>query len=778
MTTSAISTQGTSETTVAERPARRRPSPRDAEAIHQGAMLHPEHERAVSRAPVAHGDAPGGHHAVARAVRRGPLAPWLDAVDYAWDAWQRSILYLDVMRERGNQYRDYMARRTPGVLMFDAEVLVDGRTLEHPCNYGLTRILPPPGTETDPKKRPYVVIDPRAGHRPGIGGFKADSEIGVALAAGHPCYFVGFLPEPVPGQTIEDVMAAEAVFLETVIARHPGAEGLPVVVGNCQAGWAVTMLAAVRPELFGPIILAGSPLSFWAGHKGGSPMRYMGGLIGGSWMTALTGDLGRGLFDGAWLVTNFEALNPANTLWTKQFNLWADVDEEALRYLGFERWWGGHIDLNAEEMQFIVDELFVGNRLATAEIVTRDGVRIDLRSIRSPIVVFCSRGDDITPPPQALGWITDLYENDDDLIGSGQTIVYTVHDSTGHLGIFVSGSVVRREHQEFANNIELIDCLPPGLYEMVLSPADPGSEQAARGEPWIARFEGRTLADVRELVGANEEDERAFAAVRQISDANLGLYRTLLQPIVRASITEPGTAWRHALQPSRLPFELFSDTHPLAPMVKRAAERVRAHRRAAAPDNPLLAAQTLVSKAAVTALDLYRDRRNAAAEALFYAIYGAPLVQALAGLKASDTAPRRHPGLMPEAVATRRERRTALMARIAEGDTREAAIRAALYVGRGSLAIDERMFEVVRAVRAETADDESQEDFKRRLREQYLMLEFDEVAALAALPKLLPADEAARRSLLGLIERVLTAAGPLTDVARRRLDHVAALFLS
>ena len=29
----------------------------------------------------------------------------------------------------------------------------------------------------------------------------------------------------------------------------------------------------------------------------------------------MTGDLGNGKFDGAWLVSNFENLNPANTLW-------------------------------------------------------------------------------------------------------------------------------------------------------------------------------------------------------------------------------------------------------------------------------------------------------------------------------------------------------------------------------------------------------------------------------------------------------------------------------
>jgi hypothetical protein len=73
------------------------------------------------------------------------------------------------------------------------------------------------------------------------------------------------------------------------------------------------MLAAIRPELFGPIIVAGSPLSYWAGVHGKNPMRYSGGLLGGSWLTALTGDLGHGKFDGAWLVQNFENQNPANT---------------------------------------------------------------------------------------------------------------------------------------------------------------------------------------------------------------------------------------------------------------------------------------------------------------------------------------------------------------------------------------------------------------------------------------------------------------------------------
>ena len=369
------------------------------------------------------------------------------AVEYATDLVQRQILFWDTLRQRGNQYREQSAKLAPHVLNYSLELVADGRTFERPVNYLLVRIIPPKGVEISPTARPFVIVDPRAGHGPGIGGFKADSEIGVAMKAGHPCYFVGFLPDPVPGQTIEDIGRAEAIFLEKVIALHPEADGKPCVVGNCQAGWAVMMLAAIRPELFGPLIIAGSPLSYWAGLKGINPMRYTGGLLGGSWLTAFTSDMGAGKFDGAWLVQNFEGLNPANTLWSKQYNLYSKIDTEASRYLEFERWWGGHVNLNAEEIQFIVDELFVGNKLAAGDVKLSDGTAIDLRNIRSPIVVFCSKGDNITPPQQALGWILDLYKDVDEIRSYGQTIVYTIHETVGHLGIFVSGGMAKKEHQ-------------------------------------------------------------------------------------------------------------------------------------------------------------------------------------------------------------------------------------------------------------------------------------------------------------------------------------------
>ncbi|HPE74174.1 MAG TPA: DUF3141 domain-containing protein, partial [Candidatus Competibacter sp.] len=529
---------------------------------------------------------------------------WGPLGEYVADSMQRTILFWDVLRQRSDQYYAQKAKAVPNVLSFDAELVLDGRTFERPVNYGLVRVQPPEGVIIDPKKRPFVVVDPRAGHGPGIGGFKADSELGVAMRAGHPCYFVGFTPDPMPGQTIEDIMRAEAVFLEKVIELHPEAEGKPCVIGNCQAGWAVMMLAAVRPELFGPIIVPGSPLSYWAGVEGQNPMRYTGGLLGGSWLTALTSDIGGGKFDGAYLVENFENLNPANTFWTKNYDLWSKVDTEGARFLEFEKWWGGHVNLNAEEMQWIVDQLFVGNRLATAEIVTSDGVRIDLRNIRSPIICFCSKGDNITPPQQALGWIVDLYAQDDDLRACGQTIVYAIHESIGHLGIFVSGGVAKKEHQEFASNIDLIDVLPPGLYEAVLTPktADAANPDLIVGD-WIARFEPRTLDDIRAIVQPSLENERRFAAARRVSEINLGLYRTLFQPFVQAFANTQTAEWLHKLNPSELPFELFSDRNPLMRQIAQLAEQVREQRQPTAPDNPLLHVQAMISDGIIAALD-------------------------------------------------------------------------------------------------------------------------------------------------------------------------------
>jgi pimeloyl-ACP methyl ester carboxylesterase len=705
-----------------------------------------------------------------------PFGIFAPAMEYMVDAAQRSVLFWDVMRQRGNQYREHLAEAVPHVLDYAVELVLSGKALDRPVNYGLVRVVPPPGIELDPTRRPFVIVDPRAGHGPGIGGFKADSEIGVAFKAGHPCYFIGFLPEPMPGQTIEDIARAEAIFLEKVITLHPDADGKPCVIGNCQAGWAVMMLAAVRPELFGPIIIAGAPLSYWAGVHGKNPMRYSGGLLGGSWLTALASDLGHGKFDGAWLVQNFENQNPANTLWTKQYNLYSKIDTEAPRYLGFERWWGGHVNLNAEEIQFIVDELFIGNKLAAGEIQTSDGRAVDLRNIRSPIVVFCSQGDNITPPQQALGWILDLYENVDEIRSYGQTIVYTVHPTVGHLGIFVSGGVAKKEHGEFSSNIDLIDTLPPGLYEAVFESKteDTANPDLATGK-WVMRCEARTLDDIRALGGNDAADERRFAAAARVSETNLALYRTFAQPVVRALVNSPLAQWMQQLHPLRLQYEFFSNANPAMAPVANMAEQIRENRRPVAAGNPFVEMQEILSRNIVAGLDAWRDMTEALSERTFLTVYGSPALQAAVGIDPAGARPLRKAGKHQLHDELLQKRIAELKSRMPLGGPREAVIRSLLYVGLARGAVDERGFEALRRIR-QTHGDMPLPAFKALVREQFYMLVIDTEAALAAIPSMLPADIETRRKAFELIRQIMTARGELSAGDKERMQRVARAF--
>ncbi|HEU0198639.1 MAG TPA: DUF3141 domain-containing protein [Nevskiaceae bacterium] len=709
-----------------------------------------------------------------------PLAMPQAAVEYIVDAAQRSLLYADVMRQRGNQYREHLAEAVPNVLNFKAELVMSGLDLPRPVNYGLVRIVPPAGTVIDPGQRPFVVIDPRAGHGPGIGGFKPDSEVGEALKAGHPCYFIGFLPDPVPGQTVEDVMRAEAAFVKKVAELHPDSWGKPAVIGNCQAGWQILMTAAVWPELFGPIIVAGSPLSYWAGHN---PMRHLGGLLGGSWLTALTSDLGAGRFDGAWLVQNFEALNPANTLWGKQYNLYSKIDTEASRYLEFEKFWGGHVFLSREEMQYTVDNLFVGNRLATAKLTTSDGIRIDLRNIRSPIVVFCSYGDNITPPPQALGWITDLYRNDEEVAAHNQTIVYATHDSIGHLGIFVSGGVARKEHREFTANIDIIDLLPAGIYraEVKDRPAGIPAGELLDHE-YLMSIRQSGVEEVRGIVQPDARSERRFTAAARVSEINLALYRNTWQPWLRAMTPSWAARGSQKLHPLRLGFEVWSDRNPLARRVAKVADKTRPHRVRIAPDNPFLQWQTGISDIVVKTLNTWRDARDKWAGQVFEMVYGSPLIQALAGQSRGDGTPARpYPGSSPEHRAYLQRELAALDASVQTGGLHEALVRALFYVIAARGAADGRDFRHIWQIVDEKFTDVTGDvdAFRRLVREQGLLVRRQTEAALKAIPQLLAgAPDTGIRTAIAAIDEIASRCDAPSSAECQHRDRVVGLFES
>ena len=558
------------------------------------------------------------------AAKANPALPWqlsAGAAQYAVDFAQRSILFWDTLRQRGNNFIEHERQGLPPVLHFDYETIMDGRSLKRPVNYALLRITPPRGITVDAKRRPYVIIDPRGGHGPGIGGFKDDSQVGVALREGHPVYFVVFFPNPEPGQTLLDVCDAEREFVHRVRELHPNAEK-PAIVGNCQAGWAAMMLAASNPDDTGPVVMVGAPMSYWGGAwregAGDNPMRYAGGLLGGTWLSSLAADLGDGKFDGAHLVQNFENLNPANTFWDKYYNVFANVDTETARFLEFERWWGGYFLMNREEIEWITQNLFVGNKVWSGTVKAGPGAVFDLRQIKVPIVLFASLGDNITPPQQAFNWVADVYGSTEEIKANGQVIVGLMHEDIGHLGIFVSGKVANKEHAQIVSVLKSIEALPPGLYGMKIAETNNGGKPSYD----VTFVELRLEEVVKRLNRFERADEKPFKAVNAVAEFNQRAYELFGRPVVKAFANEYGAKLSRLLHPLRAQRWAFSDLNPALWWLAPAAKAVKENRQAVAADHPTRKLESMVSELTSASLDYQRALRDAGAEATFFEIYG------------------------------------------------------------------------------------------------------------------------------------------------------------
>lgn len=541
-------------------------------------------------------------------------------VAYTVDLIQRSLLFADILRQRADNMLEHERQGLPNVLDFDYEMIADARRFEQPANYALLRITREKGVRAAdrliPGKRPVMVFDPRAGHGPGIGGFKRDSEVGMALREGHPCYFVTFFPEPCRGQTLWNVIEALRHFVETVADLHREA-GPPVLYGNCQAGWVVAMLSAHCGRNPGPAVLNGAPLSYWAGDPGSNPMRVMGSLAGGAWLANLFADQGDGRLDGAWLAANFENLQPERTQWGKYVRVFEDPDAERERFLDFERWWNGWYFLSREEIVAIVENLFIGDKLEQGELRLCPGSTLNLRNIENPIVVFASSGDNITPPYEALGWIPAVYPTTEALKGAGQRIVYLLNQHVGHLGIFVSAKVARLEHRAILEHIEELESLEPGLYEMrIHNPS--GSKDVHKGEYRVS-FEPRRVEALRRYAPHRQTFER----VRAVSEANEAFYRTWVSPWVRALANPASAELFRELHPMRLSRYVWSERlNPWMAAVPAMSKVVAQHRCPAPADNPFRQAEQLWQNAVSQSLEAGRLARDRWLESLFGVMYG------------------------------------------------------------------------------------------------------------------------------------------------------------
>ncbi|APA87699.1 DUF3141 domain-containing protein [Paraburkholderia sprentiae WSM5005] len=686
-----------------------------------------------------------------------PLSAW----QYMVDATQRSLLFWDTLYRRGNEFVERSVSGPTPVLHFDYDMVLDGRSFERPVNYALLQLRPLDGVSVDVRKRPYVIIDPRAGHGPGIGGFKDDSQAGVALRAGHPVYFVVFFRDPEPGQTLLDVCIAEQRFVRKVRALHPDSQK-PAIIGNCQGGWAAMMLASSDPDETGPIVINGAPMSYWSAAwsegEGDNPMRYAGGMLGGAWLASYAADLGNGKFDGAYLVQNFENLNPANTFWDKYYHLFSNIDTEPPRFLEFERWWGSYYLMNREEIEWITRNLFVGNKLWSGGVTNGSGQTFDLREIRSPIILFASMGDNITPPQQAFNWVADLYGSTEEIKSRGQVIVGLMHESIGHLGIFVSGKVAKKEHKQIVSVLETIETFPPGLYGMTISEAT----NAAGEIEYAVEFHERRLEEIAARLNRfGRIDEKPFEAVAAVSNLNQRMYELLAQPFVQAMSNETSARMLRQFHPLRWQRWAVSAMNPWLGWLPAAAQSVRDNRQRAGADNPWSKLEHNGSQMISASLDYYRAMRDAATEASFFSVY-ANLYATYLSKPSADSAPAQAGAIDPRELPFVR---TALRA-IGDGGYTEALARAAFLLSRRGASLPLARFELRKELAESYAaylPDISPDHWRRIRGEQEIIVSCEPDEAIATLPKLLSHREDRERfvQLLDKLvsdERVLNSA--------------------
>lgn len=685
-----------------------------------------------------------------------PLALMQAWRDYVADRAQRTVLFLDAMRERGDIFLEHEAAGCPPVLVYDYDVVMDGASLPQPCNYMLLRIRPPEGIEILPWKRPYIIVDPRAGQGAGIGGSQPDSQVGVALRDGHPVYFVSFRREPVPGQTLADVTRAEAAFVRYVQTQHAEA-ARPVVIGNCQGGWATLLLGASNPDITGPLVINGAPVETWSGEIGRNVMRYNAGLLGGEIQPMFWSDIGNGVFDGAWLVFNFEMLNPGRTWFRKYYDFFCTVDTERSRFLEFEKWWGGFFLLNEEEIVWIVRDLFVGNKLARNEARLERGRNIDVKQIRSPIIVFTSHGDTITPPGQALNWIIDTYADETEIRIRGQRIIYMVHEKVGHLGIFVSSSIARREHAEVSSTLKTIEALAPGLYEMVIE--DTVGE--GQNQQFRVSFIERRMTDLSGS-GDGRRDEVPFAAVSRLSELQGDLYDALVRPLVQTVVTDAAAELSRKLHPLRVQRSLLSSQNPLLKPVEALAGTIANERMSAEADNPFVAMERLLGNMVEQSMDFVRDIRNAWYETTFFSIYATPYMRWF--------------GRHYEFGRTRKSReelfalpevQTALM-HVNVGGYTEAVIRMLILLAesRGNVRRDRLERSAHLLNHTSPFEELGAAGRSRIIHEQSLIAQYAGEQAITSLPHLLHTDGVRAQAM----ETVQTVLGPVEEMEPRTLD--------
>lgn len=214
-----------------------------------------------------------------------------------------------------------------------------------------------------------------------------------------------------------------------VAVDHVG--GRAHLVGLCQGGWAVAMLAARFPDKVASLVLAGAPLDLSAGDGAIKkavqtlPHAFFEQLV--AW--------GGGCLRGATMLQGFKNMHPFEQYVERYVHLYEHVNEPDFRERieRFAGWFEHPIDLPGRWYLQVVRELFHDNRFFDGSFVGL-GRKLSVADIRCPTYLLAGKDDDITPPIQvhnAAGCLATP---------SGRIESKTVPG--GHVGLFMSHRTV------------------------------------------------------------------------------------------------------------------------------------------------------------------------------------------------------------------------------------------------------------------------------------------------------------------------------------------------
>jgi hypothetical protein len=405
--------------------------------------------------------------------------------------------------------------------------------------------------------------------------------------------------------------------------------------------------------------------------------------------------------------------------------------------------------MNREEIEWITRNLFVGNKLWKGGTPAGSGKAFDLRDIKVPIILFASMGDNITPPQQAFNWVADVYGSTEEIKARGQVIVGLLHQNVGHLGIFVSGKVAKKEHAQIVSVLKSVEALPPGLYGMAIH-----EHKHPDGKvDYNVEFKERRLEDIAPHLNRFKRiDEKPFEAVAKLSEFNQTAYELFAQPLVQSLSNEAAAEVAREFHPLRVQRWAISSLNPWLAWLPAAADAVKAQRKAIAPGNLAQKVERYTSEAISASLDYYRELRDATSEAAFFQMYGNVFSLYLAEAREHET--------VAEATVDARDLpvvKDALDA-IEEGGFPEALTRTASLLARKGVpfplervVLKKELVEEYRDLLPDLAPDKW-----RQIRgAQDIIVRYAPEQAVATLPRLLT-DPADRERLLSVLERLLT----------------------